>query len=105
MRVVVDTARDQAPVPSRVRGKRPVDLEGRTRAGGEHQRVALAPVVQAIELPYAEPDADGRDEEPDDQADSIAPIYPHLWPHFGLILASFLASSSGPHERELLAAR
>src|SRR5256886_7415570 len=57
MRVVVDAARDQAAVASRVRGKRPVDLEGRTRAGGEQERVALAPLVQAIELPHPEPDA------------------------------------------------
>src|SRR2546430_10946937 len=49
MRVVVDAARDQAAVASRVRGKRPVDLEGRPRAGGEQERVALAPLVQRSE--------------------------------------------------------
>src|SRR2546428_503928 len=78
MRVVVDAARDQAAVASRVRGKRPVDLEGRPRAGGEQERVALAPLVQAIELPHPEPDADGRDQERDHQADPIAPDYPTL---------------------------
>src|SRR6266513_2543464 len=51
-------------------------------AGGEHERVALAPLVQAIELPHPEPDADGRDQERDHQADPIAPVYPHS----GLIL-------------------
>src|SRR5712691_3210055 len=82
MRVVVDAARDQATVASRVRGERPVDLEGRTRAGGEQERVALAQLVQAMELPHPEPDADGRDQERDHQADPIAPVYPHSWPHF-----------------------
>src|SRR6266568_3587956 len=87
VRVVVGAARDQAPVARRVRGKRRVDREGRTRAGGEHERVALAPLVQAIELPHPEPDAEGRDQEGDHEADPIAPVYPHL----GLILASFWA--------------
>src|SRR5256885_9367165 len=89
MRVVVDAARDQAAVASRVRGKGPVDLEGRPRAGGEQERVALAPLVQAMELPHPEPEADGRDQERDHQADPIAPVYPQFWPqfgpHFGLI--------------------
>src|SRR2546427_5451893 len=89
MRVVEDAARDREAVGSRVRGKRPVDLEGGPRAGGEQERVALAPLVQAIELPHPEPDADGRDQERDHQADPIAPVYPQLWPqfgpHFGLI--------------------
>src|SRR5216117_2693074 len=90
MRVVVDAAGDQATVASRVRGKRPVDLEGRTGAGGEQERVALAPLVQAIELPHPEPDADGRDQERDHQADPIAPVYPH----FGLIARSARARAS-----------
>src|SRR5439155_24008638 len=79
MRVVVDATRDQAAVASRVRGKRPVDWEGRPRADGEQERVALAPLVQAIELPHPEPDAEGRDQERDHQAYPIAPVYPQFW--------------------------
>src|SRR5437667_12710208 len=98
MRAAAGATRARVTVASRVPGKRPLALEGRTRAGGEQERVALAPLVQAIELPHPEPDADGRDQERDHQADPIAPVYPH----WGLILASLLVSSPAPHERELL---